>query len=416
MADKVVPVEVRALVLAFDGDAPRGAVTRFCREHSVSRSWFYEVRARGAAEGSLAAMAPRPRGRGIRSPLAIPLAVEEAAVLIRKELADQGWDHGPVTVRHHLLQRGLDAPAASTLARVFTRRGMVTPQPGKRPRSATRRFEFAMVHECWQLDSFEWTVADGSVVHVYQLQDDKSRVLIASHVEPGETAAGAITVLDKGIAAYQVPRMLLSDNGTAFNTTRRGQRSQLVTHLAALGVRCITGRPGHPQTQGKNERVHQTTQRWLRKQPPAADAAALLTQLEEEFMPGYNGRRPHQSLPVDIVHGKPRMRTPDRALHLGPVAIAPQPPAAPPPPPTRRPVLQPRRVDANGKIRVRYAGVMLGIEHAGRDVLILLTEHHLDVFDTAGTHLRGQPLTPGQRYYSNGRPKTYRRTPRKRPD
>lgn len=415
MADKVVPVEVRALVLAFDDDSPRGAVARFCREHAVSRSWFYEVRARGAAEGPLAAMARRRRDLGIRSPLAIPLGVEEAAVLIRKELADQGWDHGPVTVRHHLLEQGLDAPAVSTLARVFTRRGMVTPQPQKRPRSATRRFEFAMVHECWQVDSFQWPVSDGSVVHVYQLEDDKSRVLIASHVEPEETALGAITVLNKGIAAYQVPRMLLSDNGSAFNTARRGQRNQLVTHLEAMGVRCITGRPYHPQTQGKNERVHQTTQQWLRKQSPAVDAAELLAQLEEQFMPEYNTARPHQSLPTNSVNGNPRMRTPDQALHLGPVAIPPQRPAAPLAT-AQGPVVQPRRVDAKGKIRVRYAAVMLGIEHAGTNVLILLTEHHLEVFDTAGTHFRSQPLTPGKTYYSNGRPKTYRRTPLNRPD
>ena len=45
---------------------------------------------------------------------------------IRKDLADQGLDHGPVTVRWHLQQTGLKAPAASTLARIFSARGMVT--------------------------------------------------------------------------------------------------------------------------------------------------------------------------------------------------------------------------------------------------------------------------------------------------
>src|SRR3954452_9311502 len=269
MADRVVPMDVRALVVAWPPDAPRGAVARFCREQGVSRSWFYEVRSRVRRAGALSAMRPLPRSGSGRHGQSIPLAVEELAVRVRKELADSGWDHGPVTVRHRLVELGVAAPAASTLARVFTRRGMVTPQPQKRPRSSYRRFEAPLAHVCWQLDTFQWPLADavGSIANVYQLLDDKSRFIVASHVEIGETTSGALTVLGKGIAAFQVPHRLLSDNGTAFNQTRMGRRSQLVEHLQALGCRAITGKPGHPQTQGKDERVHATTQRWLRAQP-----------------------------------------------------------------------------------------------------------------------------------------------------
>jgi putative transposase len=326
---------------------------------------------------------------------------------VRKQLADAGWDHGPVTVRHHLAERGLRAPAASTLARVFARRGMVTAQPQKRPRSATRRFEFAMVHECWQLDSFAWPLAQGSIWHVYQLIDDRSRFVVASHVEKEETAAGAVLVLDKGIGAFQVPQILLTDNGSAFNTTRRGRRSRLVEHLTALGGRSITGRPGHPQTQGKDERIHQTVQRWLRRQPPAQTPQQLQA-LVEAFDDYYNHHRPHQSL---------RMRTPAQAMADGPVAIEPTPDPERPHLATRSPVVvQPRRVDAKGKIKVRYAAILLGCEHANTDVTVLHDEHQIEVFDARGTHIRSQRLEPGRRYYGNGRPRTYRRDTSNRPD
>jgi putative transposase len=407
MADRVVGMDVRALAVSFQQDAPRGSVTRFCREHGVSRSWFYKVRARAVAQGPLAALSPRRRDPSRRSPLAISVAVEEAAVLVRKQLADAGWDHGPVTVRHHLAERGLRAPAASTLARVFARRGMVTAQPQKRPRSATRRFEFAMVHECWQLDSFAWPLAQGSIWHVYQLIDDRSRFVVASHVEKEETAAGAVLVLDKGIGAFQVPQILLTDNGSAFNTTRRGRRSRLVEHLTALGGRSITGRPGHPQTQGKDERIHQTVQRWLRRQPPAQTPQQLQA-LVEAFDDYYNHHRPHQSL---------RMRTPAQAMADGPVAIEPTPDPERPHLATRSPVVvQPRRVDAKGKIKVRYAAILLGCEHANTDVTVLHDEHQIEVFDARGTHIRSQRLEPGRRYYGNGRPRTYRRDTSNRPD
>lgn len=401
MAGKVVGMDVRALVIAFEADASRGAVTRFCREHSVSRSWFYEIRARAARDGALAAMSPRPRGGRGRSPLAISIAVEEAAVLIRKELRDGGWDHGPVTVRYHLARQGLPAPAASTLARVFTRRGMVTAQPQKRPRSATRRFEFATVHGCWQLDSFQWPLADGSIWHVYQLEDDKSRFVVASHVEKSETTAGAIEVLDKAIRAHQVPQVLLTDNGSAFNTTRRGHTSQLVEYLTGLGARAITGRPGHPQTQGKDERIHQTTQRWLARQPPAHGPEQLLA-LVQTFDQAYNHHRPHQSL---------QMRTPAQALAAGPVAIAPEPAARREHPNAVSPVkIEPRKVDAKGRIRVRYAHILLGCEYAHATVMVLHHDQHVEVFDQHGRHIRSQRFEPGKTYYSNGRPRTYRRT------
>lgn len=407
MADKVVGMDVRALAVAFEQNAPRGAVTRFCREHGVSRSWFYEIRARAKTDGRLAALSPRRRDPSRRSPLAIPIAVEEAAVLLRKELADAGWDHGPVTVRHHLGRLGLATPAASTLARVFTRRGMVTPQPQKRPRAATRRFEFAMVHQCWQLDSFQWPLADEAIWHVYQLQDDRSRFVVASHVAKEETSADAITVLDRGIGAHQVPQILLTDNGSAFNTTRRGRTSKLVEHLKTRGGRSISGRPAHPQTQGKNERIHQTTQQWLRKQPPARTPQELLAQIER-FDAYYNHQRPHQSL---------RMRTPAQALAAGPVAIAPQPPDPALTDAGRIPTLvAARRADRKGRITVRYASIMLGCEHAYTDVHIVFDEHQVEVFDAAGTHIRSQHLEPGKRYYSNGRPRSYRRGNTNRPD
>jgi putative transposase len=395
MADRVVPMDVRAMVVAWPDGAGRGSVSRFCREHRVSRSWFYEVRGRARDTDPLSAMGPKPRTAPGRHAQAIPVEVEELAVRIRKELADAGWDHGPVTVRHRLGELGLKAPAASTLARLFTRRGMVLAQPQKRPRTSYRRFEFATVHECWQLDAFQSALADGSTCVVYQVLDDRSRLLVASHVTAGETAQGAITVIDKGIAAHQVPMLLLTDNGSAFNPTRRGQAGQLVAHVQALGCRAITGRPWHPQTQGKDERVHQTTQRWLAARPRPATQADLMSLLEV-FDQQYNDSRPHQSL---------RMRTPAQVVAQEPHAVPPTPPE-PATPSTAPPVRAGRRrVGLNGKISVRYVAIQLGYEHRSTTVTVVLNGDHVAIFDPGGALIRSLTLEPGRTYYSNGRPR-----------
>jgi putative transposase len=398
MADRVVPVDVRALVVGWPENAARGEVTRFCREHDVSTSWFYDLRALVRATDPLTAMRPRPRVATGRSRQAIPAEVEELAVRIRKELADAGWDHGPLTVRHRLSQLGVGAPAASTLARVFTRRGMVAPQPQKRPRSSYRRFQFATVHECWQLDAFQSALADGTISVVYQVLDDRSRSLLASHVTATETAEGAIAVVDKAIAAHQVPVLLLTDNGSAFNQTRRGLSSQLVTHVGLLGVRAITGRPGHPQTQGKDERVHQTTQRWLRARDLPRDHAELQALLEE-FDQHYNRHRPHQSL---------GMATPAEVLTRGPRAVPPLPPG--PRPASAAPVRAVRRrVATNGKISIRHAAIQVGHEHNSSTVTVIITGDNVAIFSAHGEHIRSLNLEPGRTYYSNQRPRGRRK-------
>jgi transposase InsO family protein len=364
-------------------------VTRFCVEHDVSRSWFYGVRQRARAEGAMSAMAPVDR-TPVRSPQAIPAEIEELAVRVRKELADTGWDHGPVTVRHKLRELGIDPPpAASTLARIFSRRGMVTAQPQKRPRSSYRRFEAAMVHQCWQLDAFEWPLKDGSLCTVFQVIDDRSRMMLATHVARGETAAGALAVVDEAIAAYQVPQMLLSDNGVAFNTDRRGTTTQLVTRLRALGCRPITGRPYHPQTQGKNERIHGTTERWLAAQAEP-ETPAQLRALLDRFDSTYNHHRPHQSL---------QMRTPAQALADGPIAIPPTPPT-PAPKSTWEPVrAETHKVSINGSVQRKKVHIYIGVEHRHTTATVIVNGQTLTIFDAAGTLLRSVTLEPGKTYY-----------------
>ena len=160
-------MDVRAAIVAWPQGAPRGLVTKFCAENRLSRSWFYELLRRGREGDAITAMQPKVRQPG-RSSHAVPAHLEELAVRIRKELTDQGWDAGPVTVRHRMLELGVEAPATSTLARIFTRRGMVLPQPQKRPRSSYRRFQADWVHEMWQMDAFEWLLADATKCVVFQ--------------------------------------------------------------------------------------------------------------------------------------------------------------------------------------------------------------------------------------------------------
>jgi transposase InsO family protein len=399
------------MIATWPADAPRGAVSAFCAAHQVSRSQFYEILGRARRGGPLAVLGPSPRPAGRRG--AIAVEVEEVAVRIRKELAEDGMDHGPLSVRHEMLAAGLSAPSRATLARIFTRRGMVVPQPAKRPRSSWRRFTFPAVHECWQLDATEWALADGSTGTVFQLIDDHSRFIVASGADYEETSQCAVQVMKAAVAAHQAPVLLLTDNGVAMNPHRRGVTSQLVAYATTLGTKTISSSVYHPQTCGKNERVHATLKRWLRARPlPASieELAALATAFDER----YNQRRPHQALDMAV---------PAHVLRTGPRATPPQPPPAAAPPTTAStrtrqphppPVPAPRvkRVSSTGSVRVSGGYFIgLGVEHAGSDVLYLLDGHLVTIYDAHGTELRRLRVNPNQRYYGTGRPPSHGRQP-----
>ena len=109
-------------------------MSAFCREHGFSRETFYVWRRRYQAEG-LDGLEPRSRAPET-SPQRIGDDVEEAIVALRKELVELGVDAGPATIQWHLgRQRRRAVPSEATIWRVLARRGFVTPEPRKRPKS-----------------------------------------------------------------------------------------------------------------------------------------------------------------------------------------------------------------------------------------------------------------------------------------
>jgi transposase InsO family protein len=86
-----------------------------------------------------------------------------------------------------------------------------------------------------------------------------------------------------------------TDNGSVYTSRFTGGRNGFEYLLANLGITQKNGHPGHPQTQGKIERFHQTLKRWLAAQPAAATIAELQAQLDT-FTGIYNQIRPHRAL------------------------------------------------------------------------------------------------------------------------
>ena len=145
-------------------DPGLGPLQEVARDYGVSRRWVHELVRRFDAQGE-AGLEPRSR-RPRASPGRTPEALEDEIVELRKHLLDQGLDAGAHTIASHLLRRHEHAPSVATIWRVLSRRGFVTPQPQKRPKSSFIRFEADLPNERWQADITHWSLADLSLIHI----------------------------------------------------------------------------------------------------------------------------------------------------------------------------------------------------------------------------------------------------------
>jgi transposase len=130
------------------------SVAEVAAQYGVSRSWLYELLARYRREGE-AAFWPRSR-RPQSSPTALSADVVDLIVELREKLTATGLDAGPDTICWHLAHHHDLTVSRATVARYLAKRGLVTPQPHKRPRSSYIRFQAAMPNECWQSDFTQW--------------------------------------------------------------------------------------------------------------------------------------------------------------------------------------------------------------------------------------------------------------------
>ena len=342
-------------------------------------------------EGGEAALEPKRRAP-VTAKNRTSAIVEDAIVAMRKQLTDDGWDAGAKTIQWHLNESGVVAPALATIHRVLQRRGFVTPQPQKRPRSSWIRFESQLPNETWQSDMTHWHLEDAQPVEIVNFIDDYSRSVLCSHVVPVATAAEVVRLFFATTDLYGLPSSVLSDNGAIYTAAYRGSHTGLEIELAMLGIRFKHGKPYHPQTQGKVERYHLTLKKWLRKQPAAASIEELQSQIDG-FVKYYNEKRPHQA------RGCPPMRA-WRELDKATPEIDGQPLLAK----TR---VRHDHVDRWGAVTLRYRRKLhhigVGRPNRGKRVIILMADLDVRVIDEDGVLLRHFELDPSVDYQAKSR-------------
>jgi transposase InsO family protein len=365
------------------------STTEAAAEYGISRRHLHRLLAR-YREGGLDALEPRSRAPRT-NPHATPSNVAQRIVQLRQRLTADGLDAGPVTIAWHLGREGHRPPSTSTIRRILHAAGLVVPEPKKRPRSSYVRFEAAQPNETWQSDFTHWRLADGTDVEILNWLDDHSRYLLSCTAHHPVTVDEVITTFLAAVEQHGPPASTLTDNGRVYTARFGGGRNAFEHLLPLLGVRQKNGHPGHPQTQGKIERFHQTLKRYLAAQPTPTSLPELQAQLDR-FRDHYNEHRPHRA----------RDRTtPGTAYRATPKAL----PAGGRGTHYR---LRYDRVDRNGHVSLRHAGRMhhlgIGLRHRGTRILALADETTITVtaLDT-GEILSEHLIDPSRGYWRNQR-------------
>ena len=393
MTGKQVPMKAMAAVMAFvAGEAMN--VSQVCRECGITPKTFYKYAGRCRLEG-LAGFEARSR-RPLTSPARTPVVLEDAIVALRKELAEDGHDHGAATIQWHLgrdRRFGRAVPSVATVHRILQRRGFVTPQPHKRPKGSWCRFEAPAPNEMWQIDATGWTIATG-VATVFNIVDDHSRVACRSRAVQAATGEAAWITFCEAAQRWGFPAGVLSDNGLCFSGKLRGFEVLFEANLRDGGIRPITGRGYHPQTTGKVERFQQTLKKWLRHQDRQRGLAADLDELQarlDEFCDYYNTQRPHQGIgrvtPLSRWQASPPSGPGDPLPHLTP-----------------RPETHTVVVDARGNVNMHRHSINIGAAWIGCTVTVILEQNYATIL-SGNRLLRHLRLDPARFYQPSGRPR-----------
>jgi transposase InsO family protein len=357
------------------------------RRYDVSWQWVHTLVSRYQA-GGLEAVEPRSR-RPHTNARATPDGLRERIVEIRKQLDADGLDAGPVTIAAHLAAEGTTAPSTSTIGRILHQAGLVVPAPKKRPRSSLRRFQADQPNECWQSDFTHWQLADGRDIEIIDWLDDHSRLLLSLTAFTRVTGPDVVNTFTANVNDYGLPASTLTDNGVVYTARFVGGCNAFEYLLDTLHIQQKNGHPGHPQTQGKIERFHQTLKKWPAKQPRAATLADLQDQLDR-FRSLYNLHRPHRALdgrtPAAAYQATPKAHPAGNASGHFRVRLD--------------------HVDTGGKISLRRSGRMhhlgVGYAHRGQPTIVLIDATTATVIHhTTGEILSTHDIDPARDYWRN---------------
>jgi len=332
--------------------------------YEISRVTGHAVLRRWSAEGE-AGLAERSRAP-FRHPNQTPLAVETLVLGLRRE--HPLW--GPRKLKVVLEQRHpeLIIPSASTMGAMLDREGL-THRRRKRRHVEPYTQPFAPVREPndeWASDFKGWfRTGDGTRIDPLTITDTSTRYLVRCQAVEKTDTPRVQAVFAAAFREYGMPQAMRSDNGPPFASCGVAGLSRLAVWWIKLGIRPQRILAGHPEQNGRHERMHRTLGEHAAT-PPQAEPRAQQRAMDA-FLAEYNQLRPHEAL---------GMRTPASVYRPSPRGFPERLPE-----PEYGTAMKVRRVMQHGQFFWNYNAVFLGKTLAGERIgLLPINDRYLRIY------------------------------------
>lgn len=292
-ASSVVDERMR-FVLEYE--SRRYTMTELCKAHQITReTGYYWVRR--YEQGGFEALQDRDRAPR-RHPNQTPEEIEAAVLELRRR--HMSW--GPRKLKRILEreQSGRHWPAASTMGDLLAREGLVVRRK-KRQRTSPYSAPFAAAdapNRVWCADFKGWfRTQDGQRIDPLTITDACSRYLLRCQAVEKTDGEPVRAIFESVFRECGLPRAIRTDNGPPFASRAWAGLSRLAVWWIKLGIEPERIAAGHPEQNGRHERMHRTL-----KQETASPAAANRRAQQrafDHFRREYNEERPHEALGLE---------------------------------------------------------------------------------------------------------------------
>ncbi|GAC1666903.1 MAG: integrase core domain-containing protein [Candidatus Dormibacteraceae bacterium] len=284
------------------------SMSEVCREFGISRKTGYKIFSRYRQSG-FEALSDRSR-RPVRYANQLPPQIENLIVRLKREKPH--W--GARKIRELLVRRldqDLRIPAKSTIHAVLHRHGLVKGMRRPRARASGTPLSAGLTpNDLWCAD-FKGEFKLGNARYCYPLTvtDHASRFLLLCEALESTREDTAITAFEQLFRDRGLPAAIRSDNGVPFASPNAlFNLSKLSVWWLRLGIAIERIKPGHPQQNGRHERMHLTLKQEATR-PPGMNSLQQQARFDT-FVREFNTERPHEALamkaPVEVYKASPR--------------------------------------------------------------------------------------------------------------
>jgi len=271
-------------------------VTELCKNFEISRPTAYKIINRFEKQGY------QGLKEQSRTPRKHPNATKENIVKSILKLKKKHPRWGAKKIKKLLFNDFTEKqiPSVVTVHNILKRNGLVCPQKRlRRVKPVYPIFDPKQCNQVWSADyKGKFLMGNKIYCHPLTIADSKSRFLFTAKGHYKETLKSAKAEFTKVFRKYGIPKQLHTDNGSPFGSVRAIQRfTRLSYWFIELGITPVFSDPGHPEQNGRHERMHRDLKAACAK-PSAYDLKAQQRRLNH-FVKEYNHIRPHEALAME---------------------------------------------------------------------------------------------------------------------